>query len=82
MTNGGRRGRLARLESRARALRPGRCPDCPPPGSIAFVKEDEDGNLLSGEYPPACPRCGGPHGEVRYIAVVVRRAEAAAEDAP
>jgi hypothetical protein len=73
------RSRLAKLEDTAR-LPAGRCPHCPPPGPIPFLEVDRDGNLLSGEYPPRCARCGGPHGDdIRYIQVVVpaaREAEA------
>jgi hypothetical protein len=30
------------------------------------------GSVLSGEYPAACARCGGPHHAVRVIDIVVR----------
>jgi hypothetical protein len=65
------RARLAKLEA-AVPLRAGRCPDCPPPGPIVYVEVDLEGNLLSGEYPPRCARCGGPHGDgIQFIEVVV-----------
>jgi hypothetical protein len=65
------RRRLAKLEE---SLRPsaGRCPYCPPPGPLVFVEVDEEGNVLSGEYPPWCARCGGPSGTcIEFIEVVV-----------
>jgi hypothetical protein len=65
------RGRLAKLEGAAR-LPAGRCPHCPPPGPIPFLEVDQDGNVLSGAYPPTCACCGGPHGDdIRFIEVRV-----------
>jgi hypothetical protein len=61
--------RLKRLE-RAVPARAVRCPDCPP---VAFVTEDEDGNLIEGEYPKPCGTCGGPHGGVSYVVIPVPR---------
>lgn len=65
------KGQLSKLERGARAAGQ-RCPDCPPSGPTVFVEVDPDGNLLSGEYPPRCARCGGPHGDgIRVIELVV-----------
>jgi hypothetical protein len=40
------------------------------------VKEDQPANLLSGEGPPPCARCGGPRGRIRFVEVVVPAAAA------
>lgn len=66
----GIRARLGRLERAAPASR-GRCPHCPPAGLIALVEVDQTGNLLSGQYPPRCARCGPHDGGIRFIEVVV-----------
>jgi hypothetical protein len=64
------RGRLAKLEEAMR-LPAGRCPACPPPGRLVFVDVDEAGNVLSGEYPPRCARCGRPSGGCTAVIEVV-----------
>jgi hypothetical protein len=62
------RRRMQRLEAALRPTAPrGRCPECPP---IALVEVDKSGNLLKGEHPKPCIRCGGPHGEITVVAVV------------
>ena len=63
------RGRLAKLE-RVAWLPRDSCPYCPPPGPIALVEADEEGNVLSGAYPLHCSRCGGPPGGVRSVVAV------------
>jgi hypothetical protein len=68
--------RLQRLERRT-VVRRGRCPDCPP---VAFVTEDEDGNLIEGAYPEKCRTCGGPHSGVSVVVVTIPRAELELQD--
>jgi hypothetical protein len=63
------KGRLERLERRATG-KGGRCPDCPP---ITFVEVDETGAPLPGfAFPAPCPTCGGPHGCISFVEVVVQ----------
>jgi hypothetical protein len=47
---------------------------------VAFVTEDEDGNLIEGTYPEPCRTCGGPYSGISFVVVGIPRDELALED--